>query len=203
MREWNQIEKRNLVSSFFVTLLIGIAFQEMVSTVRESVRSTGLSMETCLLVLAFFMNAMRFFIGNIIHLISSSLEKMPGMLWFYDLIIITIQSMIIIFTGGLCSVESNLLTTIGFYPLLILLYLIDTLWIVSQWLIGLAAPTWRRHRVPWEWALLNAFSAICLGLAALLLNDWYAMTGILILFVVSLVGFVADVFLVDHSGILK
>ena len=45
-----QVEKRNLLSSFFITLLIGLAYQEMIPVVRESVRTNGLVLETFLLV---------------------------------------------------------------------------------------------------------------------------------------------------------
>ena len=39
-------EKRNLLSSFFITVLIGLAYQEMVSPVRESVRASGITLGT-------------------------------------------------------------------------------------------------------------------------------------------------------------
>jgi hypothetical protein len=38
-----QIKKRNLLSSFFVILLIALAYQEMITPVRESVRASGIT----------------------------------------------------------------------------------------------------------------------------------------------------------------
>ena len=92
-----QIEKRNLLSSFFVTLLIGLAYQEMISPVRASVRAYGVRLDTFLIMSIFFMTSMRFFVGNQLHLLSESHASMPGLVWFYDLMVIIVQSVVLIF----------------------------------------------------------------------------------------------------------
>jgi len=109
-----QIEKRNLLSSFFVTLLIALAYQEMIVPVRESVRTSGMTLGTFLLMTIFFVTTMRFFVGNQLHLLSESLVKMPGLVWFYDLMVIIIQSVVLTFLGGVSSVEVNRQTSMDF-----------------------------------------------------------------------------------------
>jgi len=131
-----QAEKRNLLSIFFITLLIGLGYQEMIPVVRESVRTNGLVLETFLLVGIFFFTSIRFFVGNQLHLLSPSLLKMPGLTWLYDLAVIIIQSVVLIFLGGVSAIEVNRKITIGFVDLLITLYVVDVMWIVSQWVIG-------------------------------------------------------------------
>src|SRR5438876_5029123 len=89
-----QAERRNLVSSAFIGLLIALAFGEAVGPVRESVRSFGLTLGTAMLFLAFFLTIMRFFIGAILHLVSPELVTMPGRVWFFDFMVITIESVV-------------------------------------------------------------------------------------------------------------
>jgi CDP-diglyceride synthetase len=57
-----QAEKRNLLSSFFITVLIGIAYQEMIAPVRESVRASGITLGTSILMAVFFLTGIRFWL---------------------------------------------------------------------------------------------------------------------------------------------
>jgi hypothetical protein len=197
-----QVEKRNLLSSFFITLLIALAYQEMVSPVRESVRAYGITLGTSLLMATFFLTTMRFFIGNQLHLLSDSLVKMPGLVWLYDLMVIIIQSLVLIFLGGVSSVEVNRNITIGFAHLLVALYIIDVIWIASQWVLGKILPRWRRVFIPWAWAILNSVLVVCIVLLNLLVSDLYSPNGMILFFILNLVGFVVDVVLVDYYDAL-
>jgi cation transport ATPase len=197
-----QIEKRNLISSFFVTLLIAIAYQEMITSVRESVRTSGFTLETFLLMSVFFLTTMRFFVGNQLHLLSESLVTMPGLVWFYDLMIIIIQSVVLAFLGGVSSVEANRQTSVDFVQLLIILYVIDVAWIISQWILGKILPKWRRVFIPWAWGILNSILVICIQAFRFFVNDIYSTFGIVVLFVLNLIGFIIDVVLVDYYDTL-
>jgi len=197
-----QIEKRNLLSSFFVTLLIALAYQEMITPVRESVRTSGFTLETFLLMSVFFLTTMRFFVGNQLHLLSESLVTMPGLVWFYDLMIIIIQSVVLTFLGGVSSVEANRQTPVDFVQLLIILYVIDVAWIISQWILGKILPKWRRVFIPWAWGILNSILVICIQAFRFFVNDIYSTFGIVVLFVLNLIGFIVDVVLVDYYDAL-
>jgi cation transport ATPase len=197
-----QIEKRNLISSFFVTLLIAIAYQEMITSVRESVRTSGFTLETFLLMSVFFLTTMRFFVGNQLHLLSESLVTMPGLVCFYDLMIIIIQSVVLAFLGGVSSVEANRQTSVDFVQLLIILYVIDVAWIISQWILGKILPKWRRVFIPWAWGILNSILVICIQAFRFFVNDIYSTFGIVVLFVLNLIGFIIDVVLVDYYDTL-
>jgi hypothetical protein len=198
-----QIEKRNLLSSFFVTLLIALAYQEMIVPVGESVRTSGMTLETFLLMTIFFVTTMRFFVGNQLHLLSESLVKMPGLVWFYDLMVIIIQSVVLTFLGGVSSVEVNRQTSVDFIQLLIILYVIDVAWIISQWILGKILPKWRRAFIPWAWAILNSILVICMVALGFFVDDKYSTFGIIILFVLNFIGFIVDVVLVDYYDALK
>lgn len=198
-----QIEKRNLLSSFFVTLLIALAYQEMIVPVRESVRTSGMTLGTFLLMTIFFVTTMRFFVGNQLHLLSESLVKMPGLVWFYDLMVIIIQSVVLTFLGGVSSVEVNRQTSVDFIQLLIILYVIDVAWIISQWILGKILPKWRRAFIPWAWAILNSILVICIVVLGFFVDDKYSTFGIIILFVLNFIGFIVDVVLVDYYDALQ
>jgi hypothetical protein len=197
-----QIEKRNLLSSFFITLLIALAYQEMITPVRESVRASGITLGTSLLVAVFFLTTMRFFVGNQLHLLSDSLVRMPGLVWLYDLMVIIIQSVVLVFLGGVSSVEVNRSITIDFVHLLIALYIIDVAWIISQCVLGKIMSPWQREFIPWAWAILNSVLVVCIIMLNFLISDLYSTIGLIWLFVLNLVGFLVDVVLVDYYNAL-
>ncbi len=200
-KKLKQAEKRNLLSSFFITLLIGGAYQEMVTAVRDSSRADGLSIETVCLATIFFFTSMRFFIGNQLHLLSDSLLRLPGLLWLYDLLAIIAQSVALIFLGGVCSLKANKVFTVGFLELLIILYVLDIAWILSQWVLGSIFDNWKREFIPWSWAALNSILvAGMLGLNAIV--DLYTVEGILALLGLNIVGFIVDVVLVNYHDAL-
>ena len=145
-------EKRNLLSSVFIGLLLALAYQEMVPPARESFRSEGPTFALAVLLAVFFLTTMRFFIGAILHLVSDNLVRLPGGHWFFDFIVISLEMTIIIFMGGLTSVEANKDARFGFFALLTLLYIVDVLWIVAQWLFGRLKPDWKRPFIPSKWA---------------------------------------------------
>ncbi len=76
----SKIEKRNLLSSIFVTFMIALAYQEMVTPVRDSLRAAGFTFETIALFAIFFLTSMRFFIGSQLHLLSEGLLKMKDVI---------------------------------------------------------------------------------------------------------------------------
>lgn len=197
-----RIENRNLISSIFVVILIGLAYQEVIAPVRESVRVSGITIGTAILFAVFFMTSMRFFIGNQLHLMSEGLAKMKSGVWFYDLMIIILQTVVMVFLGGVSSVEENRIARIGFIELIIALYTLDVLWIISQWLLGMFARSWKRDFVPWAWCILNTALIACMILLLVRLQDPYSLNGLIVLFISNTVAFAVDVILVDYYDVL-
>ena len=195
-------EKRNLLSSFFITLLIGIAYQQMITTVDTSIRVNGITIENILLILTFFFISMRFFIGNQLHLLSDAFLRLPGLVWIYDLMVIIVQSMIFIFLGGYVTVGANANSGIGFIELLIMLYSVDVGWISSQWLLGKYYPRWKREFVPKEWAILNFALVVIMVCVFILFDNLYCLGGVALIFIINLLGFIIDVVLIDHYEII-
>jgi len=145
---------------------------------------------------------MRFFIGNQLHLISKTLASMSGKVWFYDLMVIILQTVALIFLGGVSSVEASRTARIDFVEILIALYAIDVLWITSQWALGKIFPSWRREFIPWAWGILNTVLIVCMTLLWLIVDDLYSSTGLIWLGILNGVAFVVDVILVDYYDIL-
>lgn len=185
-----------------MVVLIGVAYQEMISPIRDSVRASGFTLGTVVLFSVFFLTSMRFFMGNQLHLMSPNLVKMKGMVWFYDLIIIVLQTTVMIFLGGVSSVEVSRHAKVGFVGLLIALYIIDIVWVLSQWFLGVLMKSWRRHSIPWSWCILNS----CLVLAMLVMHfvqsDFYSTAGLLFLGIVNTAAFVLDVVLIDYYDVI-
>jgi hypothetical protein len=197
-----QVERRNLITSIFVVILIGIAYQETVSPVRTSIRQSGVTLGTLSLFIIFFLTSLRFFIGNMLHLMSTELCQMKGYVWFYDFMVIVLQSTLLIFLGGNASMEQNEIARIDFVQLLVLLYLLDVLWIVSQWFMGKIMSSWRRSFIPWAWCILNT----ALIASVTVINSWthgtYSALGYILLLLTNVVAFIVDVILVDYSNML-
>lgn len=197
-----QNERRNFLSSIFVVLLIGLAYQELVTPIRESVRSSGITLGTAILFFVFFLTSMRFFMGNQLHLMSEDLLEMKGEVWLYDLMAIIFQTTIMVFLGGVSSVEASRSAKIGFVELLIFLYAIDVLWILSQWGFGKVLKNWRRSFIPWAWGILNTLLIIGTVLLILVVGDLYSKTGLICLAILNGTAFVIDVMLVDYYEVL-
>ncbi len=198
----SKIEKRNLLSSIFVTLLIGLAYQEMVTPVRDSLRSAGFTFGTIALFAIFFLTSMRFFIGSQLHLLSEGLLKMKGEVWFFDFVVIVLEMVVLVFLGGVASVEASRLARIDFAGLLAGLYALDVLWIASQWAAGRLFPAWRRDFIPWAWAILNLVLVAILLVLPVVIPDLYSALGLTLLLLVNAAAFLIDVFLVDYFEVL-
>lgn len=195
-------ERRNIISSVFVSVLIGLAFQEMVPPVRESVRASGITLGTTIFFVIFFLTSMRFFIGNQLHLVSDSLLKMKGVVWFYDLLWIIIQTTVLIFLGGIASVEASRVARVSFVGLLIVLYVVDVLWIISQWLLGKFFGSWHREFIPWVWAGLNISLIVGMAIVRCGVSDPYSKSMLLPVLVMNVAAFVIDVVLSDYYDVI-
>jgi hypothetical protein len=196
-----QVARRNLITSIFVALLIAIAYQETVSPVRSSIRESGITLGTMSLFIVFFLTSLRFFIGGVLHLMNKNLYR-RGTVWFYDFMIIVLECTILIFLGGNSAAEENRIARLDFVQLLILLYVVDILWIISQWFMGRVANSWHREFIPWGWCILN--TALLAGIT--LLNVWahgtYSNWGYALLLAMNIAAFVVDVVLMDYFTIV-
>lgn len=197
-----QAERRNLVSSGFITMLLALAYEQMAAAFRDSLASHGLTLVSAVFFVVFLLTSMRFFIGNILHLTSSSLLRLPGLVWLFDFLFITAQTTVLVFIGGTTSDISHMVPGVGFVELLILLYLIDMAWILSQWTLHKVRSVWRRSGFPWPWAVLNTSLVTLLVLGRVISGDFYSEGMLISLCILSVVGFIVDMVLVDQYGVL-
>ena len=196
-----QFEKRKIISSFLLTVLIGHALKNMIDSVQGQILSDGLTVSNSFLAFSFFLVTIRFFIGNQLHLFKGSIES-PGFLWLFDTIIIVIESIILILLSNVCLVEKNLGVYLGFKELLIILFAIDIFWVLTQnimiWRGRKKEKTWKTISVPWGWAILNFTLCLLLLFGEFLLGDIYSVVGLYFLLVINLIAFVVDVILIDY-----
>jgi hypothetical protein len=198
-----QIANRNLVSSVFVTLLISLAFEQMIYRVQDVLRTDAFNYQLIFLPATFFFVAVRFFVGDQLHLLGKGLQKLPGLTWLYDLMVIIFECIFLVLLGGLTSVASNRQTPIRFLDILTLLYIIDVLWVVSQWAVGKVVPSWRRQFIPWAWAILNGvLTLFMLALDMIFGNTIYNTIGMSFILGINVLGFIVDMILVDYYQIV-
>ena len=201
-RQTGLIEKRNLVSSVFIAMLIGLAYQEMITTVRQAVHASGITWGTVILFSVFFLTSIRFFIGNQLHLLSDALVRMRGDLWFFDFMVITFQTSLLAFLGGASCVDVCRVARVGFVDILLALYVVDVIWILLQWVLGKLFAGWRREFIPWAWAILNTLLAISLIVLQLVFDDIYSDAALIWLVSSSAAAFVVDIVLVDYFNLI-
>jgi hypothetical protein len=196
-----QSEKRNLVSSVFITILLGIAYQEMIEPAKASLQLSGLSFGLIAYFAVFILTTLRFFIGSQVH-ISDHLLELGGKFWFFDLAFIALEMTVMIFMGSVASPDASEIARIPFSHYLITLYSIDVAWIVLQWVLAKVWKSWARPFFPWAWGLLNSVLIISIVSIAPIFGGVHTLGGLIALLVVNVVAFVIDVLLVNHYGVL-
>ena len=194
-------EKRTLVSSVFITILLGVAYQEMVGPAKESLQLSGLSLGLIAYFSIFILTTLRFFIGSQVH-ISDHLLEMGGKFWFFDLTFVALEMAVMIFMGSVSSPDASRLARIPFTHYLIALYAIDVAWIVLQWILAKVWKSWARAFFPWAWGLLNSILILSVILIPPIFGGVDTPSGVIAFLVINLVAFVIDVLLVDHYGVL-
>ena len=199
-----QIENRNLVSSVFVTLLIALAFQEMIYCVKDVLRTDAFNFEIIFLPITFFFISIRFFVGDHLHLLGDGISNLPGMVWLYDLMVIISECVFLVFLAGLTSIAANRQGPIRFLDFLILLYIIDVLWVISQWAVGKLFISWKRQFIPWAWAILNSILICFLWILDQIFGNgiYNNLIGLVCLLTLNIIGFIVDVIMVDYYDIL-
>ena len=189
-----QSEKRNLVSSVFITILLGIAYQEMIGPAKASLQASGLSFGLVAYFAVFILTTLRFFIGSQVH-ISEHLLEMGGKFWFFDLTFIALEMTVMIFMGSVSSPDASKLARIPFSHYLITLYSIDVAWIVLQWILAKVWKSWARPFFPWAWGLLNSILILLVISIPSIFGGVDTPSGLIAFLAINLVVFVIDVLL--------
>jgi hypothetical protein len=99
-------------------------------------------------------------------------------------------------------VEVNRTAHVGFFSLLIALYMFDFVWVFCQWLFGLLNPNWKRPHLPWAWAILNIVTLSLILAARYFYQDPYSTSFLAILLGLSTIAFLIDMLLVDYYDLI-
>jgi hypothetical protein len=215
-----RIERRHKIAELLLVVFLAVAFEEMAGPVLESIKRDGIHWETVLLFSIFFFTSIRFFIGCQLHLLNEELLRNGGM-WFYDLMWIISEMTLLIFLGGVSTVEASRSSHVGFVKILVVLYLFDVVWIVSQLALGAIIPGWNRKRtasktdwrakffpswqisqVPWEWAVLNTVLLAGMFILHQFVPDVYSLPSLIGLATLNVAGFVIDIIFTDFTDFM-
>ncbi len=193
---------RQKVGTWFLTVLTGLAIKEMVAPIRESVRLSGLTWDIAVFPFVFLLTAGRFFIGNHAVLMDHDTLGVRGLVWFYDLIFIIAECILLVFAGGVSSLSESQRAFFSFPVLLGALLVMDIVWIASQ--IGLHKwrPGWRRARIPREWAGLNAAIVLLIIVLSRFPGGFHSKPAVMGLAAIAVTAFVLDVVKLDLFNVL-
>lgn len=190
-----RMEKRVSVTSTFVSMVIALAFSEMVLSVKEE----GFTLGTSLLGTVFFLTAMRVWIGNELYLREPHVVSAIGKMWLLDFMVIVVESIIFVFLATTCSEIASRNARVGFVEILLILYALDVLWVLSMW------PRRSRNKdknVPWWWLGQNLSLIILIWLPGWWAGDFYSPGMLIWLTVTHVVAFGHSVILYDFSKLL-
>lgn len=196
-------ERKDLLAQLFIVVLIGLAYQEMVPPVRDTVRLQGVTFHLAALFSIFVLTSLRFFIGAQLHLIDESITRPRSAIWMFDFLVSVVVMIVFIFLGGLTSVEANEGATFDFVQLLALIYVIDVVWVLLQFVLSKISQRWYRSAIPWQWALINLAALAVIVPLYLAERDIFSVRSLAILLVVNAAAFVLDVFVVDYFSVVK
>ncbi len=196
-----QMGRREIIACGFISILTGLAYAEMISTVQNSIRVNGITFGTLALFIVFFLTALRMFIWNQLHLKNICVVKVPGKMWLFDFSAIVIEATILIFMAGVCSIELSVKSEIGFIELLLMLYITDIIWICSRWTVGKFVSSWSA-KTPWKWAVQNAILVPAILIPGIIEGNYYSFPLLVWLLIVNIAAFIFSVIRVDYYNLL-
>jgi len=203
--------RRHLISQVLVAGLIAVAFAEPVSVVHTALQKNGVSIYSLALFIVYFLTALRFFVGDILHLDEDERteddRRGAEVKWFYDLSFIVFECVILIFLGNLTSIEQSAASRVDYFDLLGLLLAVDVFWILSMGALRSqskrrpASRFWRlwcRREIPYGWAGLNA--GLLVVVWALRFHSAHDITAghLWVLVGVNVIVFIIDVFVLNY-----
>jgi hypothetical protein len=200
------LEKRVSVASTFVSMLIALAFSEMVLPVKASIAKDGFTLGTFLLVIVFFLTTLRIWIGNELYLRRPDVVSSRGKIWLFDFIMIVVESIILVFLATTCSETAAREARVGFVGILLILYAVDVLWVLSIWARQVLLQWFRLsvkgNKIPWWWAGQNLLLILLIWPVGYLAGDFYSLEMLMWLTLTHVGAFVHSVILYDFCKLL-
>lgn len=196
-------EKRKAIAGVFLSVLYGLAIQEMIAPVRAAFRSPEFAFGDVAIMVIFVLTVIRFFIGAQLYLWDDSVAEQKGATWLFNFTVLISQGILFVFLGGLSSRAASAASPLGFFGLLNWVLILDIVWIGLIFVTALLGADRQRIWIstPWQWATLNtSLVVLTLVLSSTVGADTAAMIGTM--FAAHLAAFLIDVWLVDHCGLI-
>src|SRR4029453_10371074 len=192
------LEQRNLIATAFLGFLIGLAYQEAVEPVRESIRAHGLTFGTAALFLAFFLSGLATFLVGSYGLVFSPFE---GVRWFLSFVPLIAASVVLIFLAGVASVDASRAARYGFLDLFIVFTVTLLLWNLAALVWAFVTGQSRDQRASIGWSTgLSAVPILVLG-GIQQTADRYANGPMAVLLALVLGSFLVTVVLLIPHGV--
>jgi hypothetical protein len=193
-------QRRGEAATVFIGFLIGLAYQESVEPVRESIRLHGVAFAPSVLFLVFFFTGLITFLAGYFGLVFSPFD---GLGWFLRFLSLVAASVILIFLAGVASVDASREARFGFIDLFLAFNAIALLW-------DLVDLVWAyRKKQDAEQRLRNVVStAVSVGWVLVLANiqwgsaDRYGTGSIVLLAATGLVTFIATIAVLVHGELV-
>lgn len=191
-----EIERKSKITDFFLVILVGIAIDNFVITNEPLFNDFSFSsfswdyfISYWLIPLIFLITIIRFFIGNLLHMINLenhvAKEEISSKMWLLDFSILILEAIIFIIMGkNTCVFCKPDETPQKFLIIMIILFFVDVIWILSSFMFGYLSERrgnqitffdgWikkcvcnaiyfkncKRDSIPGEWAILNFVSLL-------------------------------------------
>jgi hypothetical protein len=172
-----RILQRNTAATAFVGFLIGLAYQEAIAPVRTSIIVSGITFVTSAIFITFFLLGLATFIACYYSLILGAYGRLA---WLVQFAMFAIESVVLIFMGGVASADASARARYGFVDLLFLYVTLGTVWSLAT----LAWTLWKRRPLTGR---LAPFSAVTVWyftvvlLVQLLADDRYGRRAMAVL----------------------
>ena len=192
---------RTLISSFFITVLTGLAIENSIEPLWIVVKE-GLKNIDLLLGYIFFITTIRFFVGNQLHLYHFEKKSSSNdLMWILDFLFILSEHILLIFAAKSCSIDISTESFGNFFNFILLIILVDIFWVLVQFITNILWVDWKR-KIPWPWFIINSLTI----LSFLVISNYficYSRIGLISCTTIFTIAAIADLYYVDHYNLLR
>jgi hypothetical protein len=193
--------RRTLISSFFITVLTGLAIEGSIEPLWIVLKE-GLKSMDLLLGYIFFITTIRFFVGNQLHLYDFEKESdLNDFMWILDFLFILSEHILLIFVAKSCSIDISIESHANFFNFILLILLVDIFWISIQFITNVLWVSWKR-KIPWPWFIINYLTI----LSFLVITKYficYSRIGLISCAIIFTIAAIADLYYVDYCNLLR
>jgi hypothetical protein len=192
-------ERRN-AAVIFIGFLIGLAYQEAVSPVRDALDDGQFTLVTAGLVTTFFFLGLSTFFGGFFHLL---VAPWKGLSWVCNFFVIVLEAVILVFMAGVCTESASTGTPWDMFRWA-LVYSV----LIAAWALAIFVSRARRRGIrkigrSMRQSLVDTWvAATLIALISFAVSDRYATVAALLLAAVCVAHFGRDMQILIREGLI-